>query len=70
MYYMQGQRPSPSVVLDDYDGQMISLEECGLNFLTFLLRLSKKPGKKSTKKLTRSGIEPGPGHNDFTPYIE
>ena len=32
-----------SIVLDDYDGQMIPVDECGLNFLTFVLKLGKIP---------------------------
>ena len=40
--------------------QMIPGDECGPNFLTFVLQLSKNPGKTSTSKLTRPGIQPGP----------
>ena len=43
-----------------YYGHMITGEECGPNFLKFVLRLRENPGKTSTRKLTRSGIEPGP----------
>ena len=50
MYCSWGQRPSPSVdgwgmVLDDYDGQMVSGKKCGLNFLTFILQQRENPGK-------------------------
>ena len=30
-----------NMVLDDYDGQMITEDECGSNFLTFVLQLRK-----------------------------
>ena len=30
------------------------------NFLRFVIQLRENPGKTSTKKLTRPGIEPGP----------
>ena len=41
-----------------YDGQMITEDECGPNFLTFVLRLRENPGKKnSSRKLTRPRTE-------------
>ena len=49
-----------NMVKDDYGDQIIPGDECGLNFLTFVLELKKNPGKNSTRKLIRSGIEPGP----------
>ena len=43
-----------NMVLDDYDGQIIPGDECGLNFLTFVS--CGKPSKKtSNRKLTRTG---------------
>ena len=42
------------------DGHMIIGDECCQNFLTFLFRLREKPGKTSTRKLTRPEIEPRP----------
>ena len=52
-YYIWGLRPSPSIdgwgiILDDYDGQMVSWEECGLNFLEFVLQLRENLGKTSS----------------------
>ena len=60
MYYSYGQRLSPSVCLDDrlYDGHMITGEECGPDFLSFVLRL-RENGKISTRKLILPEIEPG-----------
>ena len=49
-----------NIVLDDYDGQMILGDECDLHLLTFVLQLRKNSGKISTRKMTRSGTEPGP----------
>ena len=37
---------------------MITGDECSPNFLAFVLRLRENPGKISTRKLTRPGIEP------------
>ena len=48
------------MVLDDYDEANDTGDECDLNFLTFVLQLTKKPGKNLTKKLIRPGMEPGP----------
>ena len=31
--------------LDDYDGQMVSRDKSGLNFLTFVSQLRENPGK-------------------------
>ena len=47
-------RPSPSVdgwisFLDDYDGQMITGGECGLNFMTYLTA-EEKPRKNSNQE--------------------
>ena len=44
-----------NIVLDYYDSQMIHRDECGPNFLTFVLQLRKNP-----RKLTQPRIEPGP----------
>ena len=49
-----------------YDSHMITGDECDPNFLTFVLRLRENPGKISTRKLTRSGIEPGPAAWEVT----
>ena len=56
IYCSWGQRPSPSIDgwgmrndLDDYDGQIVSGDKCGLNFPTFILQLREKT---STRKLT------------------
>ena len=64
MYYNYGQRRSPSVegwymVWMINDGDLITEDECGPNFLTFVLRLRENPGKTSTRKFTRPGIELG-----------
>ena len=63
MYYIYGQRPSPSVhgcyMVWMIYGHIITGDECGPNFLTFILWLRKSPGKPSTRKLTQPGIEPG-----------
>ena len=40
-----------------YYGHMITGDECGPDFLTFVLRMRENPGKTSTRKLTRPGIE-------------
>ena len=50
MYYRYGQRPSPSVdewyiVMMIYDGHMITGDECGPNFLTFVFVSGKTPEK-------------------------
>ena len=71
MYYSYGQRPSPSVdgwymVWKIHDVHMITGDEYGPNFLTFLLRLRENPAKTSTRKLTRPGIEPGPAAWEVT----
>ena len=65
------QRPSPSVdrwymVWMIYDSYMISGDECGVYFPTFVLRLRENPGKTSTRKLTWPGIEPGPAAWEVT----
>ena len=69
MYYSYIQRPSPYVnglymVWIICGGHMITGDECSLNFLTFILRLSKMPGKTSTRKLTRPVIELGPAGSE------
>ena len=43
-------------VLDDYDGQMVSGDKCGLNFLTFVLQLRKNPGKDLNQETDPTGI--------------
>ena len=48
-----------NMVLDDYDDQMIAGDACGLNFLTFVLRLRKYPGKNLNQETDPTGIEPG-----------
>ena len=53
-------------VLDNYDSQMMTGEECGRTFLTFILQLKKATEKTSTMKLTRSAIEPGPAGGEAT----
>ena len=65
MTYNYSQKPSSSIegcymVWMIYDGHMITVDECGPNFLIFVLRLREIPGKPSTRKLTRPGIERGP----------
>ena len=49
-----------------YDGHMITGDECGSNFLIFVIRLRENPGKASTRKLTRPRIEPGPAAWEVT----
>ena len=49
-----------NMVLDVYHGHMIPGDEYCLNFLTSVLELRKTPEKISTKKLTRTGTNPGP----------
>ena len=49
-----------------YHGHMIIGDECGPHFLTFVLWLRETPGKTSTRKLTRPGIEPGPAAWEVT----
>ena len=49
-----------------YDGHMKTGNECDPNFLTFVLRLRENPGKPSLRKLTRTGIEPGPAAREVT----
>ena len=61
MYCIWGQRPSPSIdgwgmVLDDYDGQIVSGDNCGLNFLTFILQLKENPGKNLNQETDPIGI--------------
>ena len=38
-------RTRMNMISDDYDGQMIPRDECGPNFLTFVLQLRKAPEK-------------------------
>ena len=45
---------------------MIIGDEYSPDFLTFVLRLKEPPGKTSTRKLTRPGIEPGPAALEVT----
>ena len=52
--------------LDDYDGQIISRNKYGLNFLTFILQLRENSGKTSTRKLAWPGFEPGPTGRETT----
>ena len=40
-----------------YDGHMMTGDECGPNFLTFVFRLRENPRKTQTRKLTQPGIE-------------
>ena len=42
-----------------YDGHMITVDECGPNFLTFVFAVEGKPRKNSTRKLALLGIEHG-----------
>ena len=42
------------------DGHMIPRDTFGLHFLTFAVQFRKTPGKTSTRKLTRSGIQSEP----------
>ena len=51
-------RRRTNMVLDNHYDQVIPVEECGLNLLTFVVE--EKSEKTATKKLTRPGIEPGP----------
>ena len=47
-------------ILDDYDDEMIHGDECGLNFLTFVLQLRKNPGGNLSKETDLTCIETGP----------
>ena len=47
------------MILDDYDGQMISGDECGLNVMTFVLELRENPGKTQPGNLPDRGLKPG-----------
>ena len=40
----------------DDDGQMVSGDKCGLNFLTFVLHLREKPGKNLNQETDPTGI--------------
>ena len=53
---------------DDIWCHVITRDECGPNFLTFVIRRRENPGKNSTRKLTRPGIGPGPLHERHRPY--
>ena len=46
--------------LDDYDGQMVSGDKCGLNFLTFVLQLRDNPGENLIQETDPTGIWTGP----------
>ena len=39
------------MVLDYYDGQMITGDACSLNFLTFILQLTKNAGKNLNQEI-------------------
>ena len=58
MYYSYGQRPSPSVdrwySMDDMD-YMITGDERGANFLTFVLRQRENPGKYLNQDIDSPG---------------
>mgnify|MGYP007063917160 CR=1 FL=1 len=61
MYCSWSQRPSPSadgwgMVLVDYDGQMVSGDNCGLNFLTFVLQLRENSRKNLNQETDPTGI--------------
>ena len=42
--------------LDDCDGEMVSGNKCGLNFLTFVLQLRENPGKNLNQETDPTGI--------------
>ena len=44
-----------NIILDDNDGKMIPGDECGPNFLTFVLQLDKNPLKTLNKETDSSG---------------
>ena len=44
-----------NMVSDDYNGQMVLGDECGPNFLTFILLLWKNPGKNLNQKTDPTG---------------
>ena len=46
--------------LNDYDGQMVPGDKCGLNFLTFALHLRENPGKNLNQETDPTGFEPEP----------
>ena len=49
------------------DGHMIPDYECGINFLTFVLRLRKNPGRNlNQEKMTQSEIETEPARREAT----
>ena len=54
------------MVLDDIWLPYDNRDECGPNILIFVLRLRDNPGKTSSRKLTRPGIEPGPAAWEVT----
>ena len=57
-----------NMVLDDYDGHMISGDKCGLHFLTFALRLKKNTEKPQPGNWPDQGSNPGwVRGNDVTP---
>ena len=41
--------------LDDYDGQMVSGDKCGQNFLTFVLQLRENPAKNLNQEIDPTG---------------
>ena len=41
-------------VLDEYDGQIVSGDKCGLNFLTFLLQLTENSGKNLNQETNKT----------------
>ena len=40
---------------NDCDGQMVPGDKCGLNFLTFVLKLRKNPGKNFNQETNPTG---------------
>ena len=48
------------MIMDDYDGQMMFGDLEGLKLPDIRLRGEENPKKTSPRKLSRSGIEPGP----------
>ena len=54
------------MVLDDYDGQIVSRDKCGLNFLTFVLQLRENPGENLYQETDQSRAR-WMRSNDVTP---
>ena len=60
IYCSYVERPSPSIdglymVCMIYDGHMITGDECGPDFLTFVLRLREKPRKNLNHEIDPTG---------------